>query len=94
MTQGNSPSLTSPLSHPHEKAAGPSRWILEHALQEGWPNSDPLGANGATCIRSIQGEETILIFPAMPAPRSKRAVQGGGISLGPHPVLVPGREDI
>lgn len=45
----NLPSPASPLSHAHKDRAGPYCWTLKHALREGWPNSDLLGASGATC---------------------------------------------
>lgn len=90
----NLPSLTSPLSHPHEEAAGPYCWTLEHPLQERWPSSDPLGAGGATCIRSIQCEEKILIvLPCLHHTLKERGREVAP-SLGPHPALFPGREHL
>lgn len=57
-------------------------------------NSDPLGAGGATCIRSISDEETNLIVLPCLHHTLKELDREVGPSLGLHPVLFPGREEL
>lgn len=77
----NMPPLASAPFHPHEDTARP--WSPEHALQEGWSNSNPLA------VWSGQGNETSSDCLPVPAPGSPGAGEQGDTFPCTSPSSVP-----